>query len=193
MNMRTENWNGCVIRFVEIDGEWYAILKDICGALGLRTDKVADRLDPDMLTRVDVPGKAWKPNSGSNVYSKDLREHTTFQGGYASDEYVRTYSMLAINEEGIYESLYASRKLEARKFRRWSASVMRKLRKTVGLEQYEVLQMTDPEVQNQIDYILDSLYFDADQGIWMRSVTVPGGDVEQVPFESVEEVIRKGV
>lgn len=100
--------------------------------------------------------------------------------------------MLAINEEGIYESLYASRKLEARKFRRWSASVMRKLRKTVGLEQYEVLQMTDPEVQNQIDYILDSLYFDADQGIWMRSVTVPGGDVEQVPFESVEEVIRKG-
>lgn len=81
MNMRTENWNGYVIRFVEIDGEWYAILKDICGALGLRTDKVADRLDTDMLTRVDVPGKAWKPNSGSNVYSKDLREHTTFQGG----------------------------------------------------------------------------------------------------------------
>lgn len=53
--------------------------------------------------------------------------------------------------------------------------------------------MTDPEVQNQIDNILDSLYFDADRGIWMRSVTVPGGDVEQVPFESVEEVIRKGV
>lgn len=54
--MRTENWNGYVIRFVEIDGEWYAILKDICSALGLRTDKVADRLDPDILTRVEVPG-----------------------------------------------------------------------------------------------------------------------------------------
>ena len=52
--------------------------------------------------------------------------------------------------------------------------------------------MMDPEVQNQIDYILDSLYFDVDRGIWMRSVTVPGGDVEQVPFESVEEVIQKG-
>ena len=146
-----------------------------------------------MFTRVEVPGKAWKPNSGSSIPSKDLREHTTFQGVHASDEYVRTYSMLAINEEGIYEALYASRKLEARKFRRWSASVMRRLRNTVGLEQYEVLKMMDPEVQNQIDYILDSLYFDSDCGIWMRSVTVPGGDVEQVPFESIEEVIQKGV
>lgn len=171
--MRTENWNGYDIRFVEIDGEWYAILKDICSALGLRVDNVANRLDPDMLLRVAVTSD----HCSKGVRSKGDNIHR---------------QMLAINEEGIYEALYASRKLEARKFRRWSASVMRRLRKTVGLEQYEVLKMTDPEVQNQIDDILDSLYFDADLGIWMRSVTVVGGDVEQVPFESVEEVIRKG-
>lgn len=174
MNMRTENWNGFNIRFTEVNGEWYAILKDICDALGLRTDGIAQRLDPDMLLKVNVE---FEPSS-NGVRSR----------GNAANR-----QMLAINEEGIYEALYASRKLEARKFRRWSASVMRKLRKTVGLEQYEVLKMMDPEVQNQIDYILGSLYFDADRGIWMRSVTVPGGDVEQVPFESVEEVIRKGV
>ena len=173
MNMRTENWNGYVIRFTEVDGEWYAILKDICDALGLRTDGISQRLDPDMLLKVNVE---FEPSS-NGVRSR----------GNAANR-----QMLAINEEGIYEALYASRKLEARKFRRWSASVMRRLRKTVGLEQYEVLKMMDPEVQNQIDYILDSLYFDADLGIWMRSVTVPGGDVEQVPFESVEEVIQKG-
>ena len=171
--MRTENWNGRNIRFVEVEGEWCAILKDICDALGLRTDKVAERCDPDMLMRVAVT---------SDPLSKVVRSK--------GDNIHR--QMLAINEEGIYEALYASRKLEARKFRRWSASVMRRLRKTVGLEQYEVLKMTDHEVQNQIDDILDSLYFDADLGIWMRSVTVAGGDVEQVPFESVEEVIRKG-
>ena len=61
MNMRTENWNGYVIRFVEIDGEWYAILKDICSALGLRTDNVANRLDPDMLQRVSVEGISNRP------------------------------------------------------------------------------------------------------------------------------------
>lgn len=52
--MRTENWCGYDIRFIEIDGEWYAILKDICDALKLRTDKIASRLSPSMLERVLV-------------------------------------------------------------------------------------------------------------------------------------------
>ena len=52
--MKVENWNGYDIRFVEVNGEWWAILKDICDALSLRTDKVASRLDPDMLRRVCV-------------------------------------------------------------------------------------------------------------------------------------------
>lgn len=52
--MRTENWCGYDIRFVEINGEWWAILKDICDALGLRTDGIAQRLDPSMLERVRV-------------------------------------------------------------------------------------------------------------------------------------------
>lgn len=47
--MRTENWCGYDIRFIEINGEWYAILKDICDALKLRTDKIASRLSPSML------------------------------------------------------------------------------------------------------------------------------------------------
>ena len=52
--MKIENWCGHDIRFVEQNGEWYAILKDICDALGLRTDKVANRLDPDMIIRIKV-------------------------------------------------------------------------------------------------------------------------------------------
>ena len=52
--MRTEKWCGHDIRFVECNGEWYAILKDICDALELRTDKVASRLEPSMLERVLV-------------------------------------------------------------------------------------------------------------------------------------------
>ena len=37
--LRTENWCGYDIRFIEINGEWWAILKDICDALNLRTAK----------------------------------------------------------------------------------------------------------------------------------------------------------
>lgn len=94
-----------------------------------------------------------------------------------------TRSMLAVNELGIYEALFASRKLEARKFRMWAGTVMQKLRKNVGLEQYEVMRMTEPEIQDEIDDILDTLFYDEETGKLMQSVTVQGGDVEQVPFE----------
>lgn len=60
---------------------------------------------------------------------------------------------------------------------------MKKLRKRVGLEGYEVMRMTEPEIQEDIDRILDTLYFDEETGKLMQSVTVQGGDVEQVPFE----------
>ena len=210
--IRTENWCGYDIRFVEINGEWWAILKDICDALGLRTDKIASRLEPHMLERVLV--------EASNVHSKDLRsdhlsrvdrsdiplmdtrskdcsndveyEHKPIKSinkGIIGKDIGRrpgenkTRWMLAVNEIGIYEALFASRKLEARKFRIWAGTVMQKLRKSVGLKGYEVMRMTEPDIQDEIDHILDTLYWDEEKKCVMQSVTVQGGDVEQIPFE----------
>ena len=34
--MKTENWNGHSLRFLEIDGGWWAVAQDVCDALGLR-------------------------------------------------------------------------------------------------------------------------------------------------------------
>lgn len=162
--MRIETWCGYDIRFVEIDGEWYAILKDICDALDLRTDSVSQRLDPSMVERVRV----------------NVSDHNSTG---ISSRARKTQDMLAVNEIGIYEALFASRRLEARKFRRWSAEVMKKLRSKVGLAGYEVMKMTEPDTQDKIDCILDSLYYDEETGLVMQSVTVPGGDVDQIPFE----------
>lgn len=162
--MRIESWCGHDIRFVEENGEWWAILKDICDALHLRSKDVSQRLDPEMMLRVRV-----ESNDGSNdVRSRGNNEHRW---------------MIAVNEIGIYEALFASRRLEARKFRRWSAGVMQKLRRRVGLEGYEAMKMTDPDIQEDIDHILDTLFYDEETGRLMQSVTVQGGDVEQVPFE----------
>lgn len=188
--MRTENWCGYDIRFVEIDGEWWAILKDICDALKLRTAKIAERLDPSMLERVriDVPSKDLKSNDGSTNlrYSHEpVRkiDKAAIGKDIGSKRGAGSFWMLAVNELGIYEALFASRKLEARKFRMWAGTVMQKLRANVGLEGYEVMRMTEPEIQDQIDDILDTLFWDDEKKIVMRSVTVQGGDVEQVPFE----------
>ena len=183
--MRTENWYGYNIRFVEINGEWWAILKDICDALKLRTDKIASRLEPSMLERVKVevsghPSKVDRyehqaiKNISREAIGKDIGRHPGEN---------KTRWMLAVNELGIYEALFASRKLEARKFRMWASTVMQKLRKNVGLAQYEVMRMTEPKIQEEIDDILDTLFWDEEKQILMQSITVQGGDVEQIPFE----------
>ena len=49
--MKTENWNGHEIRFIEIKGEWWAVLKDVCDALGLDTRMTSRRLEDDVLKR----------------------------------------------------------------------------------------------------------------------------------------------
>ena len=167
--MRVENWYGHDIRFIEQNGEWWAILKDICDALDLRTAKIAERLDPSMLERVLVE-------------SNDSRSFEGTLNNRKRGEW-KTHWMLAVNEIGIYEALFASRKLEARKFRMWAGTVIQKLRKSVGLKGYEVMRITEPEIQGQIDDILDTLFYNEETGQLMQSVTVQGGDVEQVPFD----------
>lgn len=185
--MRVENWNGYDIRFVEINGEWYAILKDICDALRLRTAAIAQRLDADMLERVLV-------ESGDDLttFEMTLDTHEPIKKLTTDmlDRDIRrrpgqnkTRWMLAVNEIGIYEALYASRKLEARKFRRWSAGVMKKLRGFVGLEGYEAMRLTEKDIQDKIDDILDVLYWDEEKKCLMVSITVQGGDANQITFD----------
>ena len=97
MEMKIEKWAGHDIRFVEVNGEWRAVLKDICDALDLKTFKISQRLDPRMLERVPIDMSVIP-----NKYNRSPGEN-------------RTRSMLVVSEEGIYEALYSSRKLEARK------------------------------------------------------------------------------
>lgn len=192
--MRTENWYGHDIRFVEIDGEWYAILKDICDALKLRTDKIASRLYPEMLERVKIetsnnPSRVVRSEADSNSFRYDYKPIDRVDRAMIGKDIGRqpgenkTRWMLAVNEAGIYQALFASRKLEARKFQMWTFDVLKKLRKSVGLEGYEVMRMTEPEIQDEIDWILDSLYWDEERGCVMQSITVAGGDTDQIPFE----------
>ena len=191
--MKIENWCGYDIRFININGEWWAILKDICDALKLRTDKIASRLEASMLERVKVevsnhPSKVDRYKDGSNDVEYEHQPVKVVNNAIIGKDIGRqpgenkTRWMLAVSELVIYEALFASRRLEARKFRLWAGSVMQKLRQRVGLQQYEVMQMTDPRVQEEIDWILDSLYWDDEKKCVMQSVTVQGGDVIQKEF-----------
>lgn len=167
MKTRTENWRGYSIRFVEIDGNWWAVLKDICDALNLSTWGIAQRLEANMLEKVSI--------DTSDLSSNEVRSR--------GDN--KTRSMLVVNEIGIYEALFASRRLEARKFRIWAGSVLQRLRQNIGLKQYEIMRMTDPDIQDQINYMLDDIFYDPESDQLMCSVTVQGGDVDVRPFDEV--------
>lgn len=180
--MKVENWCGYDIRFIEQDGEWWAILKDICDALQLKTKYVSQRLDPDMMIRVKVDGIEVVSNDVNSCNHSSNGVRCDMPSNHINSRGAKSFWMIAVNELGIYEALFSSRRLEARKFRRWTSTVMKKLRQKVGLEGYEVMKMLDKDTQDSIDNILDTLFYDEETGKVMQSVTVQGGDVDQVPF-----------
>ncbi|MDD3040047.1 BRO family protein [Bacteroides sp.] len=79
-----------------------------------------------------------------------------------------------VNENGLYNVLSESRKPLARKWRRIIHDELINLRKSRGKNVVEQFEDWDHE--------LDNLFIDPDTGIMMQSVTVPGGDVIQIPY-----------
>lgn len=100
------------------------MLKDICDALNLSTWGIAQRLETNMLEKVLIEADL----SSNEVTSKNGVR--------------KSQMMYVVNEIGIYEALFASRRLEARKFRIWAGSVLQRLRQNIGLKQYEIMRMT---------------------------------------------------
>lgn len=117
--MKTEIWNGHKIRFVEkTPGEWWAVLADVANALTLHSRKVTQRLEDDVLSKYPI-----------------------------SDRLGRKQEVTVVNEFGIYEAIFSSRKPEAQEFKRWVFDIIKTLRKETGLEGFQVFRMLDKEHQ----------------------------------------------
>ena len=166
------------IRFIKFDDVWYAVLKDICDAMNLNAWQVSQRIEPCYLLKRSIPSKADTTRfrcKGNNINRK----------------------MILVNEYGIIDCIAYARKTEARKFKLWIPQMLSKLRQGIGLEAFQVMDMLDEKVQNHIskqldkvlpefDPYLDNIYFDETTGKLMQSITVPGGDVEQVEYTGDE-------
>ena len=86
-------------------------------------------------------------------------------------------SVSFVTERGLYNILSQSRKPIARKWRRVIHDELIKLRKSRGKDIVEQFEDWDHE--------LDTLYYDEETDMIMQSVTVQGGDVDQIPYEGV--------
>ena len=155
---QVENWHGHDIRFVEKDGEWWAVVDDVCDALNIYNRQVLDSIDSNLLLNVPM-----------------------YETGCNGDP----EWLLVINEIGIYCLLELANELESRKFRSWTGTLLQRFRKLAGLKGYEVFRMTDDDIQAKIDGYLDSIFYDEEADTVMISVTVAGGDVMQYPLDEV--------
>ena len=80
-----------------------------------------------------------------------------------------------LTELGLYNILSQSRKPIARMWRRVVHQQLINSRMVKGFK-----------IEDQFaewDDLLDSIYIDSETGVLMQSITVEGGDVEQVPYE----------
>jgi len=121
MSIKTETWNGHEIRFVEKEpGDWWAVLADIAKALNLKAKRIRERLDDEVVSTDHIP-----------------------------DSLGRTQEMLIVNEFGIYDAVFESRKPEAKAFKKWVYNVIRTLRQASGLEGFQIFRMLDKEHQKE--------------------------------------------
>lgn len=124
---KIEQWNGHSIRFVEHNGEWWAVLADIAKALDLKPKYVKERLGDEVV----------------------LTDHVL-------DSLGRQQEMLIVNEFGIYETIFSSRKTEAKAFKVWVFEIIKQLRQQSGLEGFQAFRMLDKQHQKNAMTLLSN-------------------------------------
>ena len=118
--MKTESWNGYPIRFVERDGEWWAVAKDV--SVALNYSQVTN-----MLRKV-------------RAKEKGLHLMNTLGG---------SQEISVITEKGIYAVIMRSRRKEAEDFQDWVFETLKILRQSNGLEGFQIFRMLDKDHQKE--------------------------------------------
>lgn len=135
-NLQIFDYKSNKIRTVEVNGEPWFVLKDVCTVLGISNGRnVAARLDEDE----------------KGVYSVDTL------GG--------KQKIGIVNESGLYDVLLRSEKKEAKPFRKWvTKEVLPSIRKTGGYIAGQE-QMTDLELLAQANLVSQRIIAERDKRI----------------------------
>lgn len=117
------------IRFIEKDGEHWAVASDVAKVLGYSVTTNMNRM-------IDEDDK------GVHIVSTlGGQQKTTI-----------------LSEFGIYEAILNSRRDEAKEFKKWVKQVIKELRQTSGLKGYEVFRMLDKQKQKEAMSIIQNAY-----------------------------------
>ncbi|MFT4107706.1 MAG: BRO family protein [Lacrimispora sp.] len=124
--MKTEIWNGYPVRFVEKDGEWWAVAKDVTDALGFAQAHDGTRKMPEK-----YKGRYKVPTTSNKTKSPEAQE------------------MIVLNEKGLYRLIMRSHKPEAEEFQDWVFEMLKALRQSTGLEGFQIFRLLDKDHQKE--------------------------------------------
>lgn len=120
--LKTWTFDGFEVRTIDVNGEPWWVLKDVCTILEIKNHKeVPDRLEPDEVGRFDVP----HPQNPA-----------------------KPLEMVFINESGLYSVILRSDKPKARQFRKWVTSeVLPSIRKNgfYGTDKFLADALNNPD------------------------------------------------
>ena len=119
-----------------------------------------------MLEVVEADEKALKTVDVNDIMYRSESHHPNSR---------KTQTTWFVTELGLYNILSQSRKPIARGWRRIAHEELIELRKSKGRDIKQQFEVWDEKYSD--------LYFDEETGVLMQSVTLPGGDVDQVPYE----------
>ena len=132
------------VRFVIIDGEPWFVAADVCKILGIVNYRDAvTRLDDDERGKTFIPDKTPK-----NGVTDTIGKTDTPPG----------QEMLVVNEPGLYRLIFASRKPEAKAFKRKVYhEILPSIRKTAMYIAETGMYISDPIIRKQLDELLHAL------------------------------------
>ena len=123
--MKVEVWNEHEVRFVEQDGQWWAVAADVCAVLGHTNTSVA-------LAMVDDDERCLMPKKSLGIRDKGQQD------------------ISLVSETGLYVLIIRSNLPEAKVFRKWVCEIIKKIREEVlGLKAYEAFRLMDKEHQKE--------------------------------------------
>ncbi|MBE7320244.1 BRO-N domain-containing protein [Staphylococcus epidermidis] len=142
-------FKGNEIRFIEKDGEHWAIASDVATILGFRDAYNATKHLP-----IHVRGTLKGSTTSEKNKARKYQDYTV------------------INEKGIYRLVMRSNKPEAEEFQDWICDLLVELRKATGLEDYQAFRMIDKQKQKEAMNIVKGAHKKNDPVNYIKANTI---------------------
>ncbi|UXR71126.1 Bro-N domain-containing protein [Staphylococcus sp. IVB6240] len=142
-------FNNKEIRFIEKDGEYWAVASDVAKVLGFRDAFNATKYLPE-----HVRGTLKGSTTSGKKKARKFQDYTV------------------INEKGIYRLVMRSNKPEAEDFQDWICDVLVELRQATGLKGYEAFRMLDKQKQKEAMAIIQRAHKSDKQINYIKANTI---------------------